>query len=219
MPFLRVTLNGEFGGQAIVNVLWYRTTSPIPTLADFLGYSEALAAEIETEIWSPVIGRSMKSLMPEDYTLATIVVDGVDEDGLAMTTTPHIRVVNEPGEAAGLCDTPAVCAILRFNLEPAFGPGVGLPTGGYLAIGPIVSANVNNDASLEEGARGAYDDLGANFSANRVTEAPPGLFYPVRVRLNPTGLPFPIGYRDVDTCVCKPYVSFRRSRMPRAGGA
>lgn len=212
MPFFRVTLDGVHVGQNIVNVLWYRTTFPVPTLGDFLGYAEALAAEVEESVWDNGAPDCLKSTMLSTYTLQNIVVNGVDDDGAFISTDPYVLPVNEAGGWAQTSDSSALCAIMKANLEPAFGPGIGLPRRGYLAIGPLASIGVENNGLLSATVQDALIALGLLLAANITTEFPPGVFYPCRVRRNPTGLPFPFGYRDVSSFVPRARVSWRRSR-------
>jgi len=212
MPFMRVALDGVHVGQNIVNILYYRTTSPIPSVLDFLGYAEAIAAEVLANIWHASGATSLQEQQPTTYTLQNITVSGIDEDGLALTTTPYVLPVNEAGERAQTSDSSALVVIMKANLEPAFGPGTGLPKRGYLAIGPVTSDRIENNGLLTEGGLDAFNDLGVVLAQNIVTELPPGTFYPVRLRFNPSGLPFPVGYRDVSSFVPRQRVSWRRSR-------
>lgn len=214
MAIFSVALNGICAGQDIVNVLYYRTVSPIVTIADFLDYAAAIAAEVDENIWDRASGDDMRFLLPDDYTLTNITVNGMDDDGVQLTTTPYVRPVNETGSNTVNFDTPALCAILKFNLEPAFGPGVGLPTRGYLALGPLSNDDVASSGLINAANLITIQGVANRFAENIITVAPVGTFFPVRIRINPTGLPFPLGYRDISSVAVRPAASFRKSRMP-----
>jgi hypothetical protein len=111
----------------------------------------------------------------------------------------------------------ASCVVLKANLEPSFGPGIGLPKRGYLAIGPLLDADVADTGSLTSGALASFAQLGNNLATNIVTTLPAAVFAPVRMRITRVlKLIVAMGFKDVSDFTPNPVAKFRRSRLPEA---
>jgi hypothetical protein len=216
MSFYRTSLVGAVAGQAVINVLWYRSGISLPGV-DLLGFLDAINAEIQQTIWDNGSPGNMRDALPASYTLVSIETVGYADNYELLVDSPVTRSVNQSGNTDANTNGPAVCAILKANLEPAIGPGVGLPKKGYLAIGPLTDSAVQNDGRLASTTQTVMNTLGSALASNIVTEAPPAILYPIRTRVTRVaGIVTYIGYRDVNGFVCRPVAKFRRSRLPEA---
>lgn len=216
MPFYRVAMNGLVQGQAVANILWYRSAFPVPDLPTLVQIEDALAAEVEENIWANAVG-GMKLTSSIFYTLVDITVDAHSDAGPFLSTTPFIRPVGEAGTRGGATQGPAQTAIFSAVLEPAFGPGVGLPKRGHLKYGPLLDTDILDTGLISGTAQAILNALAANFAANIATELPVSLFFPVRVRLTRVlGVVTALTYRDVSAFVVRPVPSWLHSRQPEA---
>lgn len=223
MAMFEVVLNGAYHGQDIKNILWYRGDG-LPDLIDlFLDYEQALAEEVYDNIWLSgadigFTGVSLKEIMSEEYQLVSIQVTGRDEGFVLLGSDPYVRDVNEFGNDDGAMNGPAVCAIVRANLQPAAGPGIGLPRNGYWAIGPLPDEAVDTTGHLTETWTDWLHEVGNRMAAVITTELPVGGFTAVKVRVSkdPLGVITDIGWKNILDTSVRPLASFRRSRQPEA---
>ena len=216
MAFFRVALEGEYAGQSIVNVFWFRTGFEIPGLTELLEVEPAIAAEVEERYWGQAtIG--MKARMDPGYRLVQIRVDAHEDSGPLMSVTPFILPVDEIGTSGGVTIGPSLNCTLNAVLEPAFGPGIGLPKKGHIKFGPLFAVEVGEDGRLTSAAITKYNSLGEIFAANIILESPVAVLFPVRVRLTRVaGVVTVLTYRDLSAFVVNPVPTWLHSRSPEA---
>jgi hypothetical protein len=213
--FYKVVLNGRYQGQAVVNILYYRLgVEFIPGPLNFAG-AEDLAFQIIQEIWTP----TMKGLYPVEYVLENVTVYPYSTTFDLLFQMPYVLTVNEAGTQAGLpTNGPAGCAIVRFNLEPT-SPlnGFFAPKSGYVALGPVPDANIDNTGHLVPAYQGFLQDIGDAMSQDLENLIPPAIFYPIRMKsANVAGVIRFISWADIASASVRSLASFRRSRQPEA---
>jgi hypothetical protein len=220
MSFYQITLDGRYANQDVKNILWYRDATLFADGLELFGMLDALANTVKDSVWasrSPTFigGRGMKDLMLQDYNLASITVLAYSNGSSLLSDTPFVLPVAEAGNVAGASNGPATCCILKANLEPSFGPGIGLPKRGYLALGPLNDASIGNTGLIGASDVADWNSLGQVLAANLVTTLPASVFFPIRVKITRVlGVITSIGYKDVSDWTCNPIAKFRRSRLP-----
>jgi len=222
MAFYQVTLNGINNQQRIANILWYRTaplSEPVETLFDL---QSALAAEVRDKIWLnggvyPTAPNALRNFTITGYTLQSIFVNSWDDIFNPISSEPYTLEVNQAGLKSGNYGGPAPCAILHATTEPVAGPGIGLPRGGYLAIGPLLDTDVQDNGTLTTTAMSELTSCGVRLASDMVTVFPPATLYPIRTRVTRiAGVVTNISYRDVSAFTPRLRASFRRSRVAEA---
>lgn len=201
--FYQVSLIGAYAGQSVVNVLWYRAAINFPPAELLFDLQAAIAAEVKENLWDSLGGGSdanfnLRDLMPTSYLLDKIVVSAWDDVLDPVSSDPSILTVNQAGlnTSSFMGTTPYI--LMRANLEPVVGPGIGLPRSGHLKIGPVDEDIVDNTGRLTVQGLARFAYLGDRLAANITTEAPPAVFFPIRVRVTRVaGLVTVITYKDV----------------------
>jgi hypothetical protein len=216
MAIYRAVLKGSVHGQSIINNLYYRTGIGIDIDGLSIGGADTLGTCIKDQVWP-----KLKECLPGAYTLETIEVypfkDGTFD---LMYQNPASTRVFEHGTREDASDGPAICAIVKFNLEPTviLENGIKPPKRGYVAVGPIPSAWINDTGKLDEtffvNPLFQLNALADALAANLESLLPPVVFFPVRVRQeNILGVWKPVSYADVGGATVRQRTSFRRSRM------
>lgn len=222
MSFYEVSLKGSYAGQDVVNVLWYRNGTVFADGEELFGLLNAMAAQVRDDIWrAPGVGslrgRGLAENLPTGFTMEKITVNAYNDAFDLLSDTPVTLDVNEPGLRAGESNGPTTCVILKANLEPSFGPGIGLPKRGYIAPGPIVDGDIDSSGHLTDAALGIWNAWGANVATNIATVLPAAIFFPIRVRVTRAiHVVTLITYKDVDNFVCRRLPSYRKSRQLEA---
>lgn len=212
----RVVLNGNCEGQAIVNNLAYRVGVGIDVAGFAVGGAEALAKCVKAQVWP-----KWKPCVPTSYTLENITVYPYHGESLElMYQNPWTENVLENGSNADATDGPAVCAIIKFNLEPTalITNGPKPPKRGYVAVGPIASAAIDNRGMIESSImlsdESHLKQLSTALAANLESVLPPVVFFPIRVKMEKVlGLFKVTSFADVGGATLRRKSSFRRSRM------
>jgi len=219
MAVYKVVLRGQFQGQAINNILYYRNATGLDLGGLTLGGAAEVARAVKAMVW-PVL----KFIVPAAYTLTQ--VDSYvynDQTFDLLYTNPFTEGVNEVGVNPGTSyNGPAPCAIMKFILENhiILENGPKPPKHGYLAIGPLADDMITNEGMLYqgEGWNLKWDALCAVMANNVETILPiPALFYPIRVHMDKVGILFKLkitSYSDIQAAVMRRVCSFRRSRQP-----
>ncbi len=216
MAIYRVVMNGTCEGQNIVNNLYYRTGVGIDLDGLSLGGAKELAQCVKDQVWP-----KWKYAVSGGYKLEDITVypyhDGTFD---LMYQNPWTENVMESGLGVNETDGPAICAILKFNLEGTviLANGIKPPKRGYVAVGPITSNWIDNTGALTDTvflpADSRLNDLGVALAANLESLLPPVIFFPVRVsQKNILGVWRPVSFADVNGVKVRRRTSFRRSRM------
>lgn len=219
----RVSIEMTCQGQAITNVLWYWGTTNWSSLLDYTGFTDALVAELRENIWystsSPTSDDQYKmaNLLPNDLSLTQWVVQSYTDAFALVTGLPQVYPDSGDGLRSPEHGGPATCAIIRTNLSPGFGPGIGLPRRGYLAVGPVCDDMTDEAGRLNSTWLPRWQGWADRLAAPIITESPAQTLLPIRVRLTRVaGLITDISYRAIASCSVRELTSFRRSRMPEA---
>ena len=217
MTFYKAVLNGSARGQDIKNVLYYRSGLGV----DFSGFTltgaEALAKNIKQEIW-PI----MQAAMSNEYMLETIDVTPINDEFQLIYQMPYSEVVQESGTVNDVIAGPALCANIKFNLEPtSILNGIKPPSRGYCAFGPIPAGWVGEDGYIPVGIMTAPTVVAfVNALASNIEQILPVsmVWFPVRLKQSRIlgGLVHWEAYSDVKGAVLSRRASFRRSRMPES---
>lgn len=221
MAFYKVVLNGECVGQDVKNILWYRT-SALDILQDVLLEGEnRLAHEILSKVWVTPIGwteggQSFSDVQSIHYTLESIDVYGYEDGYGLVSSDPYHLSVGAVGAVSGDIMGSVPCYVLVANTKQVIGPGVGLPKGGYIAVGPVTEAAVGNDGQVNQAVVDDMNDFGVRLGTELLSGLPgEWTFIPIRVRTIGAGGVFSsITYKDVQNFQCKNFISFRKSRRP-----
>lgn len=213
--FYDVVLQGRYRNQNIFNVLHYRLgEDPIPGAWNLAG-AEELAEAVHVHVWT----NGLQARMSEQYLLDKIVVTPRNPDFATIYSLPFTREVGEYGVKVGALTGPATCIIANFVLEPTsvlndFHP----PKRGYVALGPIEEAAIDDDGNLEGADFAAWDTSVQCLADNLpIGVIPIATFYPIRVStVKVLGVITLRGWADVSAVTVNHKTSFRRSRLGEA---
>lgn len=213
--FYDVVLHGRYRGQNIFNILHYRTGEDfIPGDFNLAGAPE-VANAVKTAIWT----NGIKSRMHEEYLLDKVVVYPRNPAFATIYSMPYTLEVGEYGVKYGATVGPSTCVIVRLNLEnTSVFNGFFPPKRGYLAIGPIEEAAIDNDGNLE-GADFAAWASSVECFADDLHTGLLGLetFYPIRVSTRKiAGVLTLRGWSDIVSTSVRHKTTFRRSRIGEA---
>jgi hypothetical protein len=215
----KVVLRGECWSQSIQNILWYRTGLGFDIDGLQIGGAFELAESVQNVVWD-----KMKPCLPTTYKLNDIAVYPYNDSSLELVyQNPHIRPVLENGTSTAETDGTALCAIVKFNLEPTtiLGNGVKPPRRGYIAFGPISSAQIDNSGHLIDSAFldlvHPYKVFAETLKDDLIHLLPPVTFYPIRARQDKVlGVYKLTSFADINGVALRRLTSFRRSRMAEA---
>lgn len=207
--FYKVSILGTAAGQDITNILYYSAGTP-----DTLTWDAGVAADLGQSVLDAWI-EQIVALMPNAYTLTGADVSMVNEDG--EVTSPYTVSVADTavGAQGGAIATAGMCAIVKFNCEPATLLNTHpVPKRSYIAVGPLSEAQVDPDGTLT--VQAAYQTAATPaFTQGHLI----GLqeFEPYRVGRT-VGI-VPAGVGKVVGAVVRPFSSFRRSRLRAPSGS
>lgn len=208
--FYKVALRGVAAGQEIINVLYYAPIDPS---------SEAFIEADASDLGAAVNAAWKAEIMPalaSTYVFQGSDVSMVDEDGRILS--PYVVSVSDTGNGADATapETVGMVLIAKFNCTPVSQvPGHDVPRRSYLAIGPVSSAVMG--ASGLVASPSSYTSIFTDaFTQGHLINTL--LYYPYRIGRTKTATaedpnPPPAGVGRVHSVVCRPYVSFRRSRL------
>jgi len=218
MAFYKVVLNGSYAGQDIKNILYYRTGIGFNFMGLTLGGASTLADLVRGTVCA-----AMKIALPTGFVMQDIEVTPYDDLFQLVYTSPHTLSIHENGQNGSGTNGPATCFNIHFNLEPTLITvnGVNPPKRGYVAIGPVVDADVNNegimDGTLFSNPESTWNVIADQLSQNLENFIPPVIFYPIRMKFNTVlGVSLPSSWCDVDGAFVDRRMSFRRSRLLEA---
>lgn len=212
----KVVLRGECWSQSIQNILWYRTGVGIDIDGLQIGGAFELAETVQDHVWG-----AMKACVPTAYKLNDIAVYPYNDSTLELVyQNPHIRPVLENGTSTSETDGTALCAIVKFNLEPTtiLTNGVKPPRRGYIALGPISSSQIDNSGHLIDDVFlnlvHPYKVFAETLKDDLVHLLPPVSFFPIRARQDKVlGFYKLTSFADVSGVALRRLTSFRRSRQ------
>lgn len=212
----RLVMNGSCEGQKIVNNFAYRVGVGVDIAGFAVGGAKALADTFVDQVWPDV-----KACLPTSYTLENVTAYPLHGETFELLyQNPWTKNVLENGTGNAETDGPAMCAIIKFNLEPTtpFGNGIYPPKRGYVALGPLFSGWINNkgqiiDEVFLDGAT-RLNKAATAMAANLESLVPPVVFFPIRVKTDRVlGLFKVVSWADVGGATLRRNASFRRSRM------
>ncbi len=209
MPhFYKCVLRGTAGAQEINNILYY--SSLVPT--DF-PFNEDDASDLGLAVGTAWMNE-LQSSLPSAYTLDSVDVSMVDEDGVTVSDFVITQDINRSGGNAGVTEGYGAVCIAKFNCHTvAEAAGHPVPRRSYLAIGPLHSNDTGSNFALLTQA--AWQTaVSAAVTGNHLIGISP--LYPYRVgRTKGTSL---AGVGRVASVTVRPFASFRRSRLQSPTG-
>lgn len=212
MPFYRAECRYTYAGQQMQNTLYYRDRDPFTgdLVANAILVGQALNAQ-----FFPALSPLWPGLMPTSMHWDTWQVMPLDVITFENSLSNPVSVaINVDGQGDQECMPPGNIVVLAFLLRTALiTSGLYMPKRSYLAIGPINVNHVDNVGILESSAQTQYNNLGALFAENIGTVAGVGGWAPVRYGKGPEPLNLQ-GFAEVDGCVARSTLSYRKSRQP-----
>lgn len=221
--FGKVTFVGEFFNQAIVNIMYYRSTEWLPgqgnPFDDVLAILDAVIAHTKTAFLNCHVS---------DYTLLRAEAVGYDDTYGIVTSSPLVRTISEPGGFSGQTTNGAAvsCNIgLRCGGQVQInGIGVSKRNRGYMSIGPLSDSWVDNYSHLTGSVfLQALSNFAGVLDDNITVIAPAVTLTPIRIHEGWQRLPQPLPdvlvwrtYSDVKGYTLPRMASYRRSRQPEA---
>jgi hypothetical protein len=215
----KVVLNGNYMGKDILNSLYYRTALDLAGGAFGLGGAVELAEEIEQEIVP-----AWMNCKPASYSLQSIDIYPRNNAFELLYQLPFKKEIGLQGTAGlggqGL-DGPMTCVNIRFNLEPQLIglQAVSAPKRGYIALGPIPSAWIEDSGKLTDSffftPESVLNVLKTRLAENLESIDPPCVWFPIRVSEHSGALGLgniSWGIADVMSCTVDEYTSKRSSR-------
>lgn len=147
--FGKFSIVGEYFGNAIVNVLWYRSADWLPfggnPFEDILHAVDSVRAHIET---------AFLNVVPSNYTLLRWEGVGYDDSFHPVTPAQVTRTSGLSGTAGTFETSGAVlCADVKLvcgQQHQINGVGSSQRNRGYIAIGPVAETLVDNYGHLAE---------------------------------------------------------------------
>jgi hypothetical protein len=218
--FFQVAFKGEYFNQAIVNILHYRSAEWLPgqgnPFDDTLAALDAVVLKTKT---------ALLNCLPTDYTLQTVEGVGYDDTYKIVTPSPMVRTISAAGTYSDTLSMGAAqCAIIslrcggqvQINLL-----GQSLRNRGYVAIGPLPEAAVDNYSHLTATPEARLDVLAQTLDDSIIMLAPAVTLVPIRIHEKWANI---LGvkvlqwrtYSDVLGYAVRRVASYRRSRQPEA---
>lgn len=218
--FFRVSFEGEFFNQKIANIFHFRSSNWIPGSGNPFDDTLAALDDIIAKLKTPYL-----DCMSTLYTLENVVGVAYDDAYEIVTPSPLIRNVHEAGHySSGTTNGAPSCAILSLrcgNQAQISGTGHSKRNRGYLAIGPLDDASVDNYGHLATAFASNMDLLGQAVDDQIIGVNLLATLIPVRIHEKWTTI---IGvktllwrtYSDVLGYSTRRVASYRRSRQPEA---
>lgn len=208
--FYKVVVRGVAAGQEINNILYYAPAVPINE-----SFNEDDALDLGTAVnaaWKAQVLAGLAST----YSFQGSDISMVDQTGGILS--PFVVSVPDTGAGGDVTapETVGMVLIVKFNCTPVSeADGHPVPRRSYLAIGPITAA-VPGASGLIPNPSAYTATYTAAFAQGHLINATQ--YVPYRVGRNgpptaefPQGRPAGVG--RIHSLVCRPYVSFRRSRL------
>jgi hypothetical protein len=218
--FGKVVYQGEYFNQKVVNILWYRSAAWLPGQGNPFDDVSAFLASVDTTVTVPLC-----NCLPDDYKLATIEGVGYDDSFQIITPSPVIYTVSQTGNRVSLASNGAApCAIidLRCGAQvPINGLGTSKRDRGYVAIGPMCDADIDDYSHVVPAEVTLLETLAANLMLPIVIVNPAVTLQPIRIHqkfhtiLGVKTLAWRT-YSDVLGYGVRRLAAVRRSRFPEA---
>ena len=213
--FYKVVTHGQFGGQANVNVFYYRVgLGLLPGGLNF-GGAEALAWAFKNQVWT----NNLRDVLPIGYTLVDVTVYPFNGSFDPMTNLPYTLPVNETGTGTGGTPSSAAVIIAKFNIEgQVLGQNGWLPPKkGYMAFGPYRESDVDDTGRLTPAGKAYYAQNLAVIAQDIANMVSLVNFWPCRIKttriLDVITLQ---GFSDVSSITIRDVARWRKSRLQEA---
>ena len=216
--FGRFAFEGEFFGQSIVNVLWFRS--------DVLTWLEGnvfQTAQNVTNVVATSIGPALRACMLADYTLLRVSCTPYNDQLHPVLGSPIIASVNLPGILASAATSGAPQAVtLGLKCGPQHqitGVTQSRRNRGYLSVGPVSESVVDNYAHVD---RTSLFFTALQFFADtllniQIVAVPSCDLVPIRIhRIKTLGIWSGVTYSDIQGYELPRVATYRRSRQPEA---
>jgi hypothetical protein len=212
MGFYRAECRYTYAGQQMQNTLYYRDRDPFT--GDLVVQARTLGEKLN-EWFFPALSPLWPGLMPTSMHWDTWQVMPLEDIGFGNALSNPVSVaINVDGQGDVECMPPGNVVIFAFVLRTALiTSGLYMPKRSYLSIGPINVNYVDNVGRLESVAMTPFNNLAALFAGNVGTIAGVGGWAPVRYGQGPAPLSLQ-GFAEVDGCVARQTLSYRKSRQP-----
>lgn len=218
--FFKCVFNGVCQGQDVKNILYYRTGIGVDLGALGFSVAEDVANVVFENIWDPY----MRDCMPNDYTMETLDVYPINDAFQLVYQNPFHHTVSQAGTDAQVHAGMTQCLNIQFSLEPTaiWENGIRPPKRGYVAIGPIAAAYVDEAGFVPNlyysDPNWKFHQLAARLQMDLPFATSIGTnLYPIRVRTRKLNLD-PLGmfdaYADINGASVQKRVSNRKSRRP-----
>lgn len=218
--FARVAFEGEYHGQEIVNILYYRSTQWLPgqgnPFDDTLAFLDAIIAAMKPEFLAcQLMG----------YKLNVLTGVGYNDDYSIATPSPLVRTVNEFGTfATDTSNGAAGCGTISLRCGAQVqinGTGHSLRNRGYISIGPLSDGHVDSDSHISGSLFSAFDAFAQKLDNGLTVVAPAVTLTPIRIhdaylRIGPLATKTGKTYSDVLGYSVRRLATYRRSRQPEA---
>jgi hypothetical protein len=218
--FGRVSFEGEFQGQQVVNVLHYRSTEWLPLGGNPFDDVANFLATISTALVP-----SFLDCMSDGYKLNTLTGIGYDDTFHVVTPSPLVLTENEFGTGfTGATQGAAGCAIVSWRCGPQVqinNIGTSKRNRGYMAIGPQNDASVDDLSHISGALFTKLEAFAAAVQSPLTNLLPPCTLTPIVLHEKYTTV---LGvrvltwrtYSDIMGFAVRRVASFRRSRRPEA---
>lgn len=214
--FGKVTIVGEYFNQRIVNVLHYRSSEWLPGAGNPFDDVLAFVSAVWNHVRTPYLNTK-----DANYTCLRVEGVGYDDAYNIVTSSPLVLTVNEPG---GMIAEDSVGAALSCNIGLRCGEQhliagalFSQRNRGYISVGPVGEARVDNYSHVTSTYLSAIEDLAETLDDTIMLVNPAVTLTPIRIhRRYALGVLTGLSYSDVLGYTLPRTASFRRSRMPEA---
>ena len=168
MSLYRCFIRFSFDGQEMGNVLWYRDEQALPIGLDVPTAQQQLAEAVRDDVvMGGVVGETrLANILPTAVTLDDVTAQRIDANTWSPeVSAPSVANIGLPSLASGQAAASPICAIMRLVcVAKTLMPTDYSPSGGYLAIGPLLAGWVGNDNEIAGGALDSFTGFGASLT-------------------------------------------------------
>lgn len=214
--FGKFTIISEHYTNTIVNVLWYRSTEWLPLQGNPFDDVQSLM----DAVWSK-IGTAYRAVLNADTRVLRMEGVGYSDALVPVTSSPLIKTIDATGANGNLLTTGSfVCATLGLRCGEQVqisGVGQSKRNRGYLSLGPITEAQVDNYGHIDNGLSATIEALAQLLDDGITVISPAVTLTPIRIHRRKLG-PITVfqTYSDVRGYTLPRKASVRRSRMGEA---
>lgn len=220
--FGKVTFVGEYFNQSVVNIFHYRSTEWLPGQGN--PFDDVLAFVVAVTNY---ISSQFLACLPTDYTLLRSEGVGYDNNFNIVTASPLVHSLSAAG-TLGARDTNGAANAANIGLRcgeqvQINGIGTSKRNRGYLCLGPVGDADIDNYGHVSSSLRTRMDTLAQKLDDGITVVAPAVTLTPIRVHAKFQRLPNPLPdvllwrtYSDIKGYTLPRQATYRRSRRAEA---